>query len=100
MPITTLVENYILIDWTAPFDGGANIWGYQIVISSSLNIFSEELTTCDGSLESITAATQCIVYLADLRASPYSLSLGATIYVKIRAYNYYGYSDYSALANN
>lgn len=58
------------------------------------------MNNCDGSVEAIVAATECFVTLADLVAAPFDLGLGAVIEVKLLAYNYYGDSAYSDVADS
>ena len=100
MPDLSYVGDYMLIDWEAPFNGGATINGYRIEIKTAGMVFTQDLTNCDGSQPDITDATQCIVYIATMMASPFSLPLGETIDVRLLAYNYYGESEYSQIASN
>jgi hypothetical protein len=98
-PTTLVIDNYVLIDWVRPFNGGKTITGYKIYIRQTENIYSINLVDCDGSTSSITSATQCQVPLSSLTSSPYSLSLGATVDVKVIAYNSYGDSEYSEVGS-
>jgi hypothetical protein len=55
--------------------------------------------TCNGASGVIIAATSCQVPLTTLTTSPYSLSLGATIDVKLVTYNFYGDSAFSSVGS-
>lgn len=61
--------------------------------------FTEELTYCDGAETAIMTAAQCTVPITDLRASPYNLNWGDSIYAKVSAINNYGQSLYSLEGN-
>jgi hypothetical protein len=100
LPVCTLVDNYVNINWVKPFNGGALINGYRVEVKTVLGIFTQELNKCDGSEEAIVDATECNVYFEDLMASPFDLDLGAVIEVRMLAYNYYGDSAYSDVANS
>jgi hypothetical protein len=39
-PTTLVIDDYVQIDWTAPYNGGSVITGYKILIRQSGNIFS------------------------------------------------------------
>ena len=61
--------------------------------------FTQDLTDCDGTKASIVSAAQCSVPITILRASPYSLSWGSSIYAKVVATNIYGNSAISLSGN-
>jgi hypothetical protein len=58
-PTTLVIDDYVLIDWEAPFNGGKIITGYKIYIRQTENIYSQNLVDCDGSTSAVTQATQC-----------------------------------------
>ena len=85
-----MIDNYVFIDWVAPFNGGSQITAYKVFIRQSENIFSQDLIDCDGTDLAIVSGTSCTVPLDSLTSSPYSLSLGVSIDVKVIASNYFG----------
>lgn len=49
-PTTSNVGTNVLIDWYEPYDQGADITSFSILIRHSDGVsFSEELTSCDGT---------------------------------------------------
>jgi hypothetical protein len=93
-----VVDDYVLIDWVAPFNGGTAITGYRIYIrQTDGGVYTQDLVTCNGASGVIIAATACQVPLTTLTTAPYSLSLGATVDVKLIAYNAYGDSAFSSV---
>lgn len=95
LPTTAVVADQVVIDWNAPSENGLVIESYTVVIQQSDGVYSQQLTYCDGTDSAITAATECTIPLDVLRASPYSLSMGEAVYVKVLATNAYGSSAYS-----
>lgn len=61
--------------------------------------FSEELTYCDAKETAIFNALSCTVPITDLRAVPYNLNWGDSIYAKVKAINSFGESEFSAEGN-
>jgi len=53
-------------------------------------LFSEELTYCDGSNESVIDALSCSVPISVITQYPYSLPWGSEVFAKVIAYNDYG----------
>lgn len=96
MPTTANQDDYVIIDWTAPFNNGIVISGYSVTIRSKAETYLSTVA-CDGNDPQIVSATLCKVPLATLTASPYLLALGETVNVKIAATNTYGTSDFSAM---
>jgi hypothetical protein len=62
-------------------------------------MYSEELTYCDGSVYVIFTNTACTVPLSALTASPFFLTMGMSVYVRVVAYNAYGDSAASVVGN-
>jgi hypothetical protein len=54
-PTSTVFENQVLIDWSAPSDQGTPIQGYNIYFKKSDGTFATELGDCDGSSEAVIA---------------------------------------------
>jgi len=98
-PTSTLSNDQVVIDWTAPPDGGSPITGYVLTIRKSDGDYAEETVNCDGSDSSIIAATQCTVPVSVLLASPYSLSWGNQVYTIVTATNLVGTSVNSAVSS-
>ena len=48
-PTTTVVNDEVIVDWTAPSDQGTEILGYYLYVRQSDNQYTQELTHCDGS---------------------------------------------------
>lgn len=72
-PTTTIFERWsVIVDWDAPYNGGAPILYYTIEIrTSDVSIFTVDSTDCDGADNSIMADTTCTIPVATLRALPY-----------------------------
>lgn len=96
-PTTTVVNENLLLEWTAPTANGSPLLAYRVEIEQADGTFSEELTSCDGSEYFIFTMTACTIPLATLRADPFLLTMGTTIRAQIVAINEYGESDYSAI---
>ena len=81
----------IMISWGAPADGGSAITGYNVLIcqsdASTFTIYS----SCPNALSLV-----CIVPFSTLKAAPYNLANGASIYAKVVATNAYGSSAASS----
>jgi len=58
--------------------------------------YSTELTHCDASL---STATTCTIPVGVLRASPFNLPWGSSVYAKLFATNIYGNSEMSSEGN-
>lgn len=66
------------VTWIAPFNQGAAISNYQVMIQDSSNTFLIE-ASCSGT------NLYCDVPIADLIASPYSLVKGNEVIAKVAA---------------
>jgi len=87
----------VIITWSAPDNGGSPITGYTVTIGQSdLTTYSTELTHCDSSS---STTTTCTIPVTVLRASPFSLSWGSSVYAKVLASNIYGNSLVSSEGN-
>lgn len=97
---TTINGDYVLISWTAPYDGGSSLLSYDIQILKRDGVtFSADLVDCNGSDAIILSATECNVQITTLRNSPYDHPWGASIEVKVSATNIVGTSDFSTVEN-
>lgn len=91
----------VIFVWNAPDSMGSPITAYKLEIQhSDLLTFSEELSYCDASREPIKTALQCNVPKNSLRAEPFNLEWGASIYARVTAINVYGLSEVSEVGNN
>ena len=84
-PTTSNLGSNVIINWVAPWDGGSTITGYNVVIKQS-----------DGTLTAYTGCTgtavSCTVPFSVLKAAPYNLANGASVFAKIKAINVIGTS--------
>ena len=93
IPSTSISDANVAISWAVPDDGSAPILGYVILIRQEDGItFTEDSVNCDGSNASIVSAHACAVPISRLRANPYNLPWGSSIYVKVSAINIQGES--------
>ena len=96
-PTTTWNPDDVVISWTSPDNGGSTITGYTVSIrQSDTNTYTVDSANCEMSSSVLTT---CTVPVATLRASPYSLEWGASIYAKVIATNSYGDSSESDEGN-
>ena len=96
-PVTTWVPDDVIVTWVAPDDGGSPITGYTVsFIHSDSLTYSTETTHCDMS--SSTEVT-CTVPVTALRAEPFNLDWGTSVYTKVIATNLYGDSLVSEAGN-
>ena len=96
-PSTTWNPDDVVISWTSPDSGGSTITGYKVSIrQSDTTTYTVDATNCDMSSSVLTT---CTVPVATLRASPYSLEWGASIYANVIATNSYGDSSESDEGN-
>jgi len=77
-PITTWSPDNVIVTWTAPDNGGSPVTGYMITIRLSDSVtYSEDLTDCDMTA---STSTTCTIPVIALRASPFSLAWGSSVY--------------------
>jgi hypothetical protein len=87
----------VIVSWNAPGNGGSPITGYTVSLRwSDSSTYSTVLSHCDMSA-SIT--TTCTIPVSVLRASPFSLNWGTSVYAKVIATNAYGSSVESNAGN-
>ena len=88
------------ITWTVTDDGSAQIVGYLIKIRQYDGVtFTEDSVNCDGTNNAVILAQTCFVPISRLRANPYNIEWGGSIYVKVTAYNLIGASPESLEGN-
>ena len=76
-----------MITWTAPDYGGSVITGFTVTIKQKDSILTADTVNCD--LTALTLTT-CTILVNVLRAAPYSLDWGDSVFAKIIATNSYG----------
>jgi len=59
----------------------------------------QNLQYCNGSSSIVVSANRCLIPIVVLQSSPYNLTIGASVIVRITAVNYYGNSTVSNAAN-
>ena len=72
---------------------------YNVYIIKSDGTYTEDLTNCDGTSSSVMTSTQCITPVATLRAEPFSLDWGTSVYAQISSTNIKGVSELSEPGN-
>jgi hypothetical protein len=70
-----------------------------ITIRQSDGTYSQDVTDCDGSQSSIRTSLSCLVPISTLKAAPYSIAWGSSIYAKVVAKNIKGSSLISNAGN-
>ena len=92
-PTTTWQPDDVVINWTAPNNGGSPITGYTVKIrQSDFTTFTVHTASCDMS---VSTATTCTVPVTALRAAPFSLEWGTNVHATVTAINAYGSSTES-----
>lgn len=98
--VTVIDVDSVVISWTPEYDGGSAITSYTVMIQESdSESYSEELVNCDGKDAAIVAVASCTVTIDSLKAEPYGLDWGSSIYAKVSATNIVGTSDFSVPGN-
>jgi hypothetical protein len=63
-----------------------------------MTTFSKELQNCDGENDlSVISSTSCTIPISTLKAAPFSLTDGMTVFVKVIAFNSIGDSPDSVI---
>jgi hypothetical protein len=76
-----------VITWTAPDYGGSVITGFTVTIKQKDSTFTADTVNCDMTASTLTT---CTIPVTVLRAAPYSLDWGDSVFAKIIATNSYG----------
>jgi hypothetical protein len=96
-PSTTWSPDDVVISWAAPDNGGSTIIGYTVSIrQSDTSTYTVDSANCEMTSSTLTT---CTVPVTSLKASPYSLEWGASVFAKVVAINIYGYSVESTEGN-
>lgn len=99
-PTTTVSFETVVVVFSAPYNGGSTITEYQILIrQSDGSTYSQDLTDCNGADSTIIQTRRCTIPFDTLRAAPFSLPWGSSIYAKIVATNIMGNSLNSIAGN-
>ena len=93
-PSTSISSNNLTITWVKPHDGGSAIKVYKVAIGQSDGVtFTTETANC------VISTTSCTVPISILKAEPYSLNEGSSVYAKVLAINESGSSSLSIKGN-
>jgi hypothetical protein len=92
-PTTTVSGTNVSITWAAPADGGSAITGYTVEIRHS------EGTTYTAYAGCIGTPTSCTIAISVLKAAPYNLFVGFSVFARIIATNAIGNSAASPAGN-
>ena len=100
-PTTTISNRWtVVVDWNAPYNGGADITSYTIEIrTTDASVYFVDSADCDGSDAATVSATQCSIQVSTLKAYPFNLAWGSSIYARISATNILGTSEFSTDGN-
>lgn len=90
--VTTSIETTtegVQVTWVAPSDNGAAITAYLVEFSDleTTEVWSTELTHCDGSNSTVITDLGCLVSMNLLTAAPTSLVLDELVTVRVSAIN-------------
>ena len=99
-PTNVLNDLFIDFTWDEIYNGGSEITGYQISIRESNEYkWTTELINCDGSQSAIVSSRTCSIPVSALRAEPFTLDWGDSVYYKMTATNAVGTSGESQAGN-
>jgi hypothetical protein len=99
-PTTEVIGMDVQVSWDAPFNQGSLITSYKVYIeTSTVGVYTLDLTNCDGSDAAIMSTTSCLVPISELRGGTFTLSWGTHVNAKVIATNAYGDSLESAVGN-
>lgn len=90
-------QTNVRIQWTAPaYDGGKPITAYTIRILRHDGITYTSTASCNGADATVIANLYCLVPMADLRASTFSLLINEIVKVQVTSTNIIGENSPSA----
>jgi hypothetical protein len=98
-PQTIVSGDKIVVQWAAPYNGGTPLTAYKVEIKQSDGQYSEDLVNCDGSQSTIRQNKKCTIPFTALRATPFEIPWGSSIYARVLSVNVVGESAYSAVGN-
>jgi hypothetical protein len=89
MPVTSFIQSpdRIGVQWNEPYNRGAELEGYRILIQDINGDYHEELTSCDGSDPALMIALYCEIPASILMGAAHNLIWGSIVYTKVVAYN-------------
>jgi hypothetical protein len=81
----------VIITWSSPVTNGSPITAFKIFIrQTDQTTYIQELIECDVISSIVISSRTCSVSLTTLKAAPYSLVKGDSVYAKIISVNAYG----------
>ena len=93
-PVTEVAGTTVKITWSLPNLNGATLAKYTIIIRGADSQFYSS-SFCDGTQNTVINNLECMVPMSSLWASPFFLTQGTLVQVKVRASNTQGDGDYS-----
>jgi|LauGreDrversion4_2_1035121.scaffolds.fasta_scaffold572769_2 hypothetical protein len=93
------VNDGVNIFWQEPDGNGAKVTSYTMEIRQANGEYSIDSTNCDASKEPVFSARYCRIPVAFLKAAPYSLPWGSSVFARLTATNIKGTSAFSTPGN-
>ena len=100
-PTNVVIQNVganVVITWTAPNENGSPITSYDIVWKTSQGAYTS--ITCTESSSTVISSTTCTNPMNTFTDSPFSLTEGQSIIIKLRALNELDYGVYGSPSSN
>lgn len=98
--MTSTDQASLVFNWDKPYNGASQITSYTIAIRQSDEVtFTPDDVNCNGATPAIVATRTCTVPVAALRAEPYSLEWGSSVFIKVSANNIIGEGPFSEAGN-
>ena len=95
-PSTVRVSNNITVNWTLPSLNGGAVVKFNIYLMRNDGNYNINPVFCDGSQSSTIAALSCTFDISNITSSPFNLSPGSLIIVKLSLTNSFGDSSISS----
>ena len=97
---TTISTTNIIISWSPVYNGGSAITAYNILIRASDGVsYYANSMYCASTSPSIISEAKCTLPISEIRATPYNLEWGSSVFAKVSATNLVGDSSYSTSGN-